>query len=677
MKKINNLILAAALLLGAVACTEHLTPTHPEEQVIPADARVAVTFGVPTDIATRASMANEPTIESLHVFVFSKVGVLIEVVPARSFGAVTTNGTSGAKFWVADMQMGAAERHLHFVANLPSDFVIPTTGSEASIMHSITTKAPAAAYWQRVVLPNGITAYRYDGGPTYTYVNPENGQTVTANVPGTYNSTNHTYTYTDSNLEVSYTVYQGDYINTHGYKVLGGVGLYASKETSEAVSLIPMIRNFARIKVRSSWAGFTINQVALVNTPKEGFIAPYDDIQNVFVDPYINAGSAALTTSAIDATGYPATIPSAGIDTTTPSSFETTKDSGGAFTLFMYERGIPSSDATCVLLQGTKNGSSRWYKIEIADEQGDYFPIYRDFTYLVDIKSISGSNGYQSASEANAAAPLGDISSSAETATLEQITDGKGLTLHVEYIDYTDMDADPNVHTTTLLYKCYYTPTTGRVTNLTRLVGLSINPYANTDAAVIGITKASYNGTDTPDSSNGWYKATVTLDGVGGTMKKSDVHVEANLSSSQNPGGYAKKLSRDVTYRVLPKQNLAVSATPLASDAPNQSTTVSITLPANLGYSVFPLTLMIEAGNNCLTSNDLSVETGKSIANGTTNTFYFLKTISFTEYGDSTDRTFNCSFKTTKTNGNTPTKIYVKDKSGRFDLADCDLELGD
>ena len=673
MKKIYNLILTATLLLGAVACTEQLAPTLPEEQVIPADARVAVTFGIPTDITTRASMANEPTIESLHVFVFSKVGVLIEVVPARSFGAVTTNGTSGAKFWVADMQMGAAERHLHFVANLPSDFVIPTTGSEASIMHSITMKAPAVAYWQCVVLPDGITAYRYEGGPTYTYVNPENGETRTANVPGTYNSTNHTYTYTDSNLDESFTVYQGDYINTNGYKVLGGVGLYASKETSEAVSMIPMIRNFARIKVKSSWSGFTINQVALVNTPKEGFVAPYDEINNEFVAPYIAAGSTTLTTSAIDATGYPATIPAAGIDKTTPGSFVSTKDSDGCFTLFMYERGIPSSDATCVLLQGTRNGSSRWYKIEITDEQGEYFPIYRDFTYLMDIKSISGSNGYGSATAANAAAPLGDISSSAETATLEQITDGKGLTLHVEYIDYTDMDANPNEHTTTLLYKCYYTPTSGNPSILSNLVGLSITPYANTDAAVTRITKASYNGTDTPDRSNGWYIATVTLDGVGGTMKKSDVHVEVNLSSSQNPGGYAKKLSRDVTFRVLPKQNLAVSATPLASDAPNQSTTVSITLPANLGYSVFPLTLMIEAGNNCLTSSDLSVETGKSLANGTTNTFYFLKTISYTEYGNSSDRIFNCSFKTTKTSGNKPTTIYVKDKSGRFDLATTTL----
>lgn len=673
MKKIYNLILTAALILGAVACEEELAPNLPDEQIIPEDARVTVTFGVPADIDTRANMANEPTIESMHVFVFSKVGVLIEAVPARSFGKVTTNGVSGAKFWVADLQMGAAERHLHFVANLPSNFVIPSSGSEASVMQSITMKAPAAAYWQRVVLPHGITAYRYDGASTYTYVNPEDGETKTVAVPGTYNSSTRTYTYEDTSAGESITVYEGDYINTNGHKILDGKGLYASKETSEAVSMVPMIRNFARIKVKSSWSGFTINQVALVNTPKEGFIAPFNEVSNEFVAPYIAAGTTAVTTTAIDATNYPATIPAAGIDKTTPTSFVTTPDSDGYFTLFMYERGVPTSDATCILLQGTRSGTPRWYKIEITDEQGEYFPIYRDFTYVMDIKSISGSNGYDSATSANAAAPLGDISSSAETATLEQITDGKGLTLHVEYIDYTDMDADTTAHTTTLLYKCYYTPTTGSAQVLTDLVDLSIVPYANTDSAVVKITKASYNGTDTPDRSNGWYKATVTLAGVGGTMKKSDVHVEANLSSSQNPGGYAKKLSRDVTYRVLPKQNLTVSASALASDAAGQTTTVSITLPANLGYSVFPLTLMIEAANNCLTSETLTVETGKSLANGTTNTFYFLKTISYSDYQTSTDRVFNCVFKTTKASGNRPTTIYVKDKGGRFDVATATL----
>ena len=157
MKKIYNLILTAALMLGAVACEEELAPNLPDEQVIPEDARVTVTFGVPAEITTRAAMANEPTIESLHVFVFSKVGVLIEAVPARSFGAVTTNGVSGANFWVADLQMGAAERHLHFVANLPEDYELPTSGSSPGNLQN--PRSPSArSSWK---LHYDCTDWRY------------------------------------------------------------------------------------------------------------------------------------------------------------------------------------------------------------------------------------------------------------------------------------------------------------------------------------------------------------------------------------------------------------------------------------------------------------------------------------------------------------------------------------
>ena len=106
----------------------------------------------------------------------------------------------------------------------------------------------------------------------------------------------------------------------------------------------------------------------------------------------------------------------------------------------------------------------------------------------------------------------------------------------------------------------------------------------------------------------------------------------------------------------------------------NQAATVKIQLPANLGYSVFPLTLMIEASNNCLTpTENLNVETGKSLADGTTNTFYFLRTISYSEYEASTTLVFDCHFKTTKASGNVPATIYVKDKNDRFALAQTTL----
>ena len=673
MKKIFNIVLSAALLMGVASCTDLLdADLRDVEQQIPEDATVTVCFGTPSEIATKADMALTPTIESMHVFVFNKVGVLIEAVPARAFGQVTTNGSAGAKHWVADLKMGAAERHLHLVANLPKNtdgtYDLPKSGTEAAVMQSLVTTAPQAAYWQCIKLPHGITAYTYDGSGYYTYVNPTDGSMHTVAVPGTVSG--DTYFYYDEN-DKKITVNKGDYINTNGQKILDGKGLYASSDVMNAVKLVPMVRNFACIQVKSSTNWMTINQVALVNTPNAGYIAAFDDAANEFSEPYLKAGTTALTKELVDESGYPATVPNAGFNTAQPTTFVTPQS--GVATLFMYERGIPSEYPTCILVQGTRSGSTRWYKIEITNEEGAYFPIYRDFTYVVDIKSITGTNGHGSAAAAYAASPVGDISTSKETETLEQISDGKGLTLRVEYVDYTDMEGLTSEHTTTLLYKCYYTPTTGSATNLTSLVDLSIKPYANTDPAVKNVAKAAYSGNG-PDGASGWYVATVTLDKVGTSMKKSDVLVEIDISETENPGGYAKKMSRKVTYRVLPKQPITVTATPLASDAMNQAATVKIQLPANLGYSVFPLTLMIEASNNCLTpTENLNVETGKSLADGTTNTFYFLRTISYSEYEASTTLVFDCHFKTTKASGNVPATIYVKDKNDRFALAQTTL----
>lgn len=694
MKKLFHIVFATALLLGAAACTDLLDPNLRglgRTQQVPENAKVTLYFSVPEDVKTKADMAELPSISTMHVFVFNKVGMLIETAKAKQLGSVTANGTDAAKHWAVDLQMGAAERHLHFIADLPADFEIPATGSEASLLASITTKAPAAAYWQRIVLEHGIDAYRYNGTGQYSYVDPTTGEKHTVAVPGTVSGDTYSYEDVEAGETITITVNKGDYINSAGKKILDAKGLYASEELQERVSLIPMIRNFAQIHVKSSMSTFTILQAALINTPKEGFVAPYNDIANEFVAPYMEAGTTTLTEAAVKASGYTATIPAAGIDVPTKDpetqklvgvTYKTpvTVDGDTYVPFFMYERHLPTENPTSLLIQGTLNGSTKWFKIEIADEDGDYFPIYRNFTYVVDIKGLSA-DGYDTPEEAVDNAPVGDLSASTETATLNQISDGKGLRLWVEYIDYTDMDANPNEHTVTLLYKLSYTSSaaTPVTTILNEYVEPTIKAYANTDAAIKSFTTAAYTGPDesTPDGQSGWNQATVTLYGVGENMKKSDLHVLAELTAAENPGGYAKKISRDVTYRVLPKQPLTVTATPLTSDAADMPTTVTITLPPNLGYSVFPLTLMIEAGNNGLmTTEGLAVESGETISGieSKTNTFYFLKTVAYSEYEAS--RSFTCSFKTTKGSSDTytnATTIYVKDKEGRFEVASCEL----
>lgn len=720
MKKIFQILFAFALLLGHVSCTDLLDEVLRERGAIPGGdaaipefpegARLTLGFNVPMSIPTKA-MTEAPDIRTIHVFVFSSSdvssnGALLEVQKADLGGLVDKNAiqdfeNNGAitnvndetvlARWSVDLMMGRGTRRLHFVANLPEDYQIPEVGTaEFSVLRSITTTGGEVAYWQMVEVENGILAYTYDGTENYQYVNNNGVLTSNAvsNVPGyvagSYSSAEGgSYQYKRANSSgelITYDVGKGDYITTEGLKVLDGGGYYASLDLSRAVNLIPLIRNFARIKVTTtSSSNFRLKKAILINTPEFGYAAPFDDASNNFVEAYRKAGTTKLEHATILATGYPATIPGNSIVDGQPDkddaipAVSNSDNTAESLYLYMYERGIPTRKATAMLVYGTLTGhGDRWLKIEISDSDGSFFPIYRDFTYDFEIKSISGTEGYEEMEDAFNNPAIGDISNSPETATLTRIDDGNGLTLWVEYIDYTSTNTtDGNVR---LLYKFYKGNN-----NYTDDVTLRIDPVTGRTPAISStsttLSGSPYNGsTDTPDGNSGWYIVQVPLAGIDeGITKVSTLHVEGKLG--------AKTMFRDVRYSVLPKLDLTLSATPLVSENAGATTTLSVTLPPYLGYSVFPLTLMIEAESGNLNPGDsenLSVESGPSLFATGKNSFYFLKTISYSDYQES--QTYPLVFKTTVNGeetalGTNATTIAVKDKNGYFNTGTTSLSI--
>ncbi|MBQ9397794.1 MAG: BACON domain-containing protein [Bacteroidales bacterium] len=709
MKKIFKIFFAAALLSGVVSCTDLLDESlrgrgavnrHESEiSAFPEGARLTLGFNVPMPVATKA-MTELPKIDSIHVLVFSNNGLspngaFLEMKKAELGGAVDknaiqdlvnhtiTNASENTVIarWSVDLMMGRGIRHLHFVANLPEDFEIPEQGTdEFTVMRSLRTTGGDVAYWQMVVVEDGLLAYTYNGSQTYEYVD-EHGVIVTRNidqidgfVPGSYNPVTQSYQYKrmdgSSHEEVTYDVGKGDYITKEGLKVLDGGGYYASLELSQAVNLIPLVRNFARIKVlTTSSSNFRLKKAVLINTPESGYVAPFDDAASQFVDAYRNAGNAQFSHATILATGYPATMPLNHVVTVKPSESALTDAAHNAAhtrdsaLLYMYERGIPTEKATSLLVYGTLAGvdevNGRWFKIEISDKNGEYFPVYRDFTYEVEIKSISGSNGYETMDEAYDNDPIGDISNSNETRTLTKIDDGNGLTLWVEYIDKTS--ADPAAHSVRMLYKFYKGSDNYSADHVT----LRIDPVTGREPAINSteetLTGYAYSGTDTPDEAGGWYVVDVPLYGNSSVTKVSTLHVEGKLN--------AKTLYRNVTYRVMPRQHFTLENGGLDEDAFGVPTSVTITLPDYLGYSMFPLTLMIEAENGNLNpapGENLSVASGTSLfstGSDTHNAFYFLKTLEYDDYLLS--HSVTCYFKTTKESGNA-TRIAVTDREGYF-----------
>jgi hypothetical protein len=683
MKRFLIVFSSLVILLATASCTDLLDPSLRDAmQVISEDATMTIGFGVPAEVSTKASMASDPSIESIHVFVFDEEGTLLQVRKAtigetsvsQNYDNPVNAATMTSSWHVDNIMMSAEKRVLHFVANLADD-QIPTSGSEESIFRSLAVVSPNAAYWQRIELAS-ILPYKYKGGGKYSYVDDDGvfqeDQPVKKK-DGT--SVAPDGSYTDLN---GYTVNVGDYIDSKSRKIVNGTGYYADEVVSAKVALVPLVRNFARIEFTNSWNTFKLKKIALAYEPAAGLVAPYN---GGFASEYIG-----LTPGAepdMTATTYTPLLPAAGVNKVCPTSFIPAENNRA--TLFIYERAIPTTNATCVIIGGELAGATpeqkdsegnTWFKIELADTQGKYFKIYRDCTYQMNVTSIDATAiKYSSPEAAFKAAPVGDLSNSPETATLTQITDGNGLTLWVNYIDHVDLTGGTTVP---LLYTFFHQNGSNRTyfpakveferekiqgSNLDWATTATVTKYTTP------LSESSPYYSQIPDRNYNWYLAEVTLNpkDPNGAVLQSNIHVKGSVTTADGVPRN-RTLSRNVTYTVMPQRELGLEASSLAADAADVPTVVTITLPNTLGPSVFPLTLKIEAQDNNLTPTDnMAVESGPSAFAPNSNTYYFLKTISYTEYlasaNGSPAYSFRCAFKTTKSTGKTPvTKIRVTEK---------------
>lgn len=685
------------LLLLAAACVEPLDKNFvPAVEDSEEGPKVTLSFTLPP--ATKGTMTHNPTIETIHVAVFNQNGVLRQYEQATlTHPENLTNGsTSADPVYTVDVNMSSKPRILHFIADSPVStyeqlVALAGTSGEDVILNALTTDNGNTAYWQRFEL-DSISAYRYDG-ESYDGTGYPDGIA--------YSGTS--YSYEDPNFG-TITINKGDYIKRNGRKIIDGTGYFQSVYVAQVLRSIPFVRNFAEITVSKKEAdgNFTPKKFALVNVPTAGYVAPFNTDSSTFSYVYSakNPSLEGITHADVANAKYPGSL-AGGFDTAQPASFIDVTGSSTNKYAYMYERTVPNSQqpATCILVGGTysienpahdANGLT-WFKIEIADASGAYFPIYRGVTYDFKIGQITGTRGYDSPTAAFAHDAIGDVSGSVETATLEQISDGNGTTLWVEYIDYVGTVQEDK----TIYYTMYYQ--NGSSTEyLTGGIALSVS-HPNNDEAYKAITASSisgspYSGTGTPDDSKQWYVATVPLAAPGQNARQSVLHIEGNSHAG-------RAMYRNVNYHVIGTQYFKngqneVNATSLATEAAGEETTLTIFLPNDLGYSMFPLDLRIEAESGDFTTVDgLPVESGPSLFNPDKNAYYFIKTIEYSDYhnaltGATTTR-FTTQFKTTRdgstsVNHTNATNFRVLDKvqteRGRtnpyFAVAECPVTVG-
>ena len=597
MKKILLYVFAALTALLAFSCVREEAQEDRVEQRPEVDyegQKVTIYFNVQmpeTDPATKA-LGEEPEINSLHVAVFGSSGYLKEyqlAEPVTEGDYVSREGEANKKGYKVSLSITTSKIRVHLIANGPESLDFDY---ESVVMSKLCCTGGADAYWQRILLDHGIYADVDDPGyyatPPTLVIDP------------------------DFDLDED------------------GV--------THKMALIPLVRNFAKLMVIAADAEdshFTIDSFAVVNVPDKGSIAPYNTTTGQFMMDYQDYG----TLDAIKNV-YPGNLPSgASIDTSYPSEedFENRTNgvvaAGGA--VYMYERPVPTSDATVLIVRGTytdpKSGNSYtgYYKIDMMDG-GEYLPILRNFRYQITIERVNRV-GKSSVIAAINGAGSADISADINTASQVNLSDGTSA-ISVEYTEKTFAIGG------TYTLGVSFTPdvTDGVVDN--SLVSYQLLEEGTYGAVIASSSDISF------DASTGTLTFTTTeVDPV--HTKSQKIRVIGTSDQS--------RLYRDITIRLLPQQTMVVTCIPEIEAVAGTAQTITIDIPKELPRSIFPLQFKVEVAAKTLTpnANDLPVEPGQTIvSNQSGQSYQFIKTVSYSDYtsGYSTTGDYsriNCEFK--------------------------------
>ena len=666
MKKIIYLLASAVFALTACHSDNDVlndTMTTSEPPAPGTMVKVEFTVDFP-DLPpmTRAEMAEDPIIRNMYVAVFGEGLYLQNWMPA-TIGNLQHAGSANKVTYSVMLPVVEESRTLHFIANPPDNNNPPAFDYEWNIFPNMVTSSTEGAYWQRIELPDGILAKK----------------------------------------------------NSEGKYDLDGNGNYiVDPDSVEKLQLVYLVRNYAKIIVNSGSKMFDVGRWTLINYPDQGSVAPYDVSVSGHVGDHYKFSDAYMRINEFDGAGegafyealtstYIGYMPeTAQINHTWPDTpvFVNSDEH-----MYMYERPTPEQYQTSVVAEviwksqtdyeasldeGETAGviptalaeHTYWYKIEILDKEGEYMPILRNIQYTVSIDGLNEA-GYGSAQLAFNGDYFGNVSSSLETSSLNEISNGVSR-IYVDYMDHTFLGGEPNQE---LNY--YFVPDDVNAPN-THVVE---NTGDGDDDVYVTVTKKDVAGYVNPIAS---YDADSNPGKIIFSLKPRTSELQKGIFRIQGKvGKNGRALFREVTINVIGNlvftSATAITTTP-TSDATDQAVVINIGLDEKLPASLFPIQVRIEAEQNSLssTSPDLPVASGPSQFSSKQgkNSFYYIYTIDYTstdselsyytinpatrEITYKTD--YSVTFYTTKTSGNS-TKIHISDMNGYFRPTDLELTI--
>ncbi len=619
MKK--AIYILSALLLGLVSCNKAELESVETRKDVEPTGLVAVTMKAEIPLLqahTRAlgDFSDTPSIKDIRVAVFGTSGypqayALAEPVDASGNPLTKYATVNGQTYYFKVLlPVYEGEAHVHIIANGPASipFVDQT---EESIMANMRSESPVGAYWARIVMPDGILTQLDDNG-------------------------------------IMQTDEEGNYLPSDG--------------TAHLFEDLVLVRNFAEVKlaVDATVTNLTDIHWTIVNKPTTGSVAPMAG--GTWVDNFKNYTYNAQTGEMVNgASVYDGFMFDDAMDYSLPTDDEIT--AGASDLNFVYERPFPGTEkATCILLKGKFQAEGQdvdadytYYRIDLMDEALEgYFPIYRNLRYQVRIHKV-GNRGATTIEEAMNRDSGGNVSLSTEAQKLTDISDGTSR-LYVQYVEKNFTSG--GAQTLWVYYVPNVTPGTegvGEVDNSKFFISIKDkgNALYNTQIDSAIVSGASVGLLDVDQVK----QYTFTLNDQN---ESSDLVSVLRIKASNGvEGDDASTLFRDITLRVMKKMQMDLTLVPKKVDGQGSYTVLNIGLPDGLPSSMFPMEFYIEDINHTLYStgydgvgNDhgkeiiVPVKTDKSIVDGTTNSFYFIRTVNESEY--KSNHTISTEFRTNK-----------------------------
>ena len=486
-----------------------------------------------------------------------------------------------------------------------------------------------------------------------------------------------------------------------------------SAETAKFFEYIPLIRNYAKIQVTDATAaedGFELFSYAVIHYPKQGSVVPYRSNVGTSDDPFgfgswdaygdyedehgnkiyrLSGYERCSFQNLDDEINYLGNLsPAVEFDHVIPDAedFENPELSGGRVIrydknnpnqgFYIYERCIPNDnlEPTFVIIRGRFGSDEEYYyyrldlmetKVVNYESVYEYYPIYRNFRYNIQLNRIS-SIGVSSPEAAANSSGAEDISADISMKHLSDISNGQTRLVVEPFMSRTY--TGPNDEGYYYLYARFFNDVNSPDPNLDwGAVSVELVPIGEGQDDILILYD------DVGNEVHAFYPAAQEWGGEPGfriirfntVVSGSETKTQKIKITGRNLYTHEEyPLYREVEISLQKKQTMNVKCvTPEVPLTKGTKQEIQVSIPADLPESMFPLEFKIEAEAQTLTpdndapNNNLPVVSGLSISDneeylGKTS-FQFIRTLTIDEYlsldEDDGWRTFSSFFKSNQT----------------------------